>query len=203
MQAFYIISLVLETLGFFDGDNAIFTDLLHDIGDQFTDLRILSGDGGHLDDLVAAFDRGGHTLEFLRNNRGGLLDTTFESQRLSASSDILEGFIDNGLRQQDGGSSAVASSVIGLGRRFFNNLAAHVLKGIRQINVAGNGHTVVNNGGGAPGFGQGNRMTLRSQGYLYRIRKGVNTFFQGFPDLFTENNLFCHFISLNSFIFYF
>ena len=46
------LGLELDAAGLFDGDDAVLADLLHHLGDQLADLRVVGGDGGDLRDLV-------------------------------------------------------------------------------------------------------------------------------------------------------
>ena len=54
-----------------------------------------------------------------------------------------------GKGQQGGGGGAVAGHVVGLGGDLLDQLRAHVLKGIVQLNLLGDGHAVVGDEGSA------------------------------------------------------
>jgi hypothetical protein len=50
-------------------------------------------------------------------------------------------------------STVVTGSVVGLGSGFFDQLGAHVLPGVLQLDLFGDGDTVFRDGGSAVAFG--------------------------------------------------
>ena len=64
-----VLGLELQALGLFDGDDAVLADLLHDLGDQVADLRVLGRDGGHGGDLFLGGDGDGLRLDRWRPGR--------------------------------------------------------------------------------------------------------------------------------------
>ena len=56
LHTFDILGLEFQALGLFDGDDAVFTDFVHDLGDQLADVAVLGGNGGDVGD----FFLGGH-----------------------------------------------------------------------------------------------------------------------------------------------
>ena len=97
---------------------------------------------------------------------GGLLDAALEQHRVGAGGDVLQAFVDDGLGQHGGGGGAVAGDVVGLGGGFLEQLGAHVLEGVLQLDFLGHGHAVVGDGGGAPLLVQGDVAALGAEGGL-------------------------------------
>src|SRR5437762_9236568 len=59
-------ALPIYRLGLFDGDHAVLADLLHGLGDQRADGRVVvGGDRGDLGDLLLALGGLGHVLQLL------------------------------------------------------------------------------------------------------------------------------------------
>ena len=55
----------------------------------------------------------------------------------------------DGSREDGGGGGAVTSGVVGAGSRLADKLGANVLHRVLKIHLAGHGHAVVHNSGGA------------------------------------------------------
>ena len=62
---------------------------------------------------------------------------------------VLQALVDDGLSQQGGGGGAVADHVVGLGGDLLHQLSAHVLKGVLQLDLLGDGDAVVGDQGSA------------------------------------------------------
>ena len=64
-----------QSLRLFDRDDAFFADLVHRLGDDVTDRRVvIRGDGADLGDLFGIFGRFGEMLELADNRLDGLVD---------------------------------------------------------------------------------------------------------------------------------
>jgi hypothetical protein len=85
----------------------------------------------------------GQLLQGFHGHLGGFLDAALQNHGVGAGGQVLQAFAHDGLRQQRGGGGAVAGHVVGLGGDFFDQLGAHVLKGVFQLNFLGDGHAVV------------------------------------------------------------
>ena len=71
------VQLIIEARTLLDGDDALFTDLLHRIGDDVTDIGIRVGrDGADLGDRLGVGTGLGHALELLNRSNNGLVHTT-------------------------------------------------------------------------------------------------------------------------------
>ena len=107
-----------QRLAFFDGDDAVFADLVHGLGEDLADLGVLIGRaGGDLLDLLAGLDRGAHLLQLVDDGLDGLVDAAFDLHRVGAGGDVLEAFLEDGFGQDGRGGGAVAGDVAWSWRR--------------------------------------------------------------------------------------
>ena len=81
------------------------------------------------------------------------------------------------MSQNGSGSGAVTGDVVGFGGGFFEQLSAHILKWVFQLNFLGHGDTVMGNSGGAPLFVQSHVAPLRPQGGGYGLGQGIDAGF--------------------------
>ena len=117
----------LDGAGFFHGDGSVFADLVHGVGDDFTDAGFpVGGHGGHLLDFVLA----GHLLGDLGKLRHGgvhsLLHTTLDVNGAGTGGHAAEAFAVDGLGKHGRGGGTVTGHVAGLAGGFANHLGAHV-----------------------------------------------------------------------------
>src|SRR5580692_10345779 len=168
LHAFDDFELGFEGLGLFDGDDAVFADLLHGLGDDLADgLVIVGGNGADLgnhfagDGLRQLVDFAVHAVAFfvdLAADYGdGLFDAALQSHRIRAGSNSLDAFTEDGLSQNGGGGGAVASDVGRLGGDFTNHLRAHVLERVAEFDFFGYGDAV---------FGDGRRTEFLFDDYV-------------------------------------
>src|SRR5262249_53148044 len=134
-------------LALLDGDDAVGgADLLHRLGQFAADLGVVvGGDGGDLGDLllVVAVDLLGHALELVHDLIDGLLHAAGQGHGVGAGGDGLEALAVDGLGQDGGGGGAVAGHVAGLAGGLFDELGAHVLVGVLQLDLLGDGDAVL------------------------------------------------------------
>ena len=57
-----------KRLGFFNGDDAVFSNFFHDLSNEFPNLRILRRNSADLRDLLIGLHRLGHALQFLHDS---------------------------------------------------------------------------------------------------------------------------------------
>ncbi len=75
-----------------------------------------------------------------------LLDAPAELHGVGAGGQVLQALVDDGLGQDGGGGGAVAGDVVGLGRGFLEQLRAHILEGIFEGDLFGDGDAVMGDG---------------------------------------------------------
>ncbi len=178
----------------FNGNHTVFADLLHHLGDQFANLAISSGNRGHLGDLLPGLDRHAHRLDLFDDRLGAFFQSFAQDHGVRARRQVLQPLGDNGLRQYRRGGRAIPGHLVSLGRHLFEQLRAHVLKGIRQIDIARNGHTIVGDGGCAILLIQHDVAALWPQRHFNSAGQHIHTLFQGLPRLLIKLQSFCHVI---------
>ena len=81
----------------FNGDDAVFANLVHHIGDKFANFGIGSRDRGNLRDLFACLNRFAHRLDFIDDGLDTLLQATAQNHGVCASGEIPEALGNDGL----------------------------------------------------------------------------------------------------------
>src|SRR5262249_48123253 len=135
----------VERFRLLDGDDAVFTDLLHRFGDDAADgLVAVRRDGADLRDGLA-FDRLGRFLDRRDGLLNGLLDAALQRHRVRAGGDGLDALFENLAGQNGRGGRAVAGHVRSLRRDFADHLRAHVLERLFQFDLFSDGYAVFGN----------------------------------------------------------
>ena len=96
----------------------------------------------------------------------GLVDAALEAHGVDAGGDGLEAFLDDGVGEDGGGGGAVAGDVVGLGGDFLEELGAHVLVGVLELDFLGDGNAVLGDGGGAEFLVEKDVAALGAEGDL-------------------------------------
>ena len=170
------------------------------------DLRSFDIDGNGTVDIPAEIDDGGDLqtpvdkrLVFLlwkdyANNSGGnsLLHAALDVHGIGTSGDILHALIDEGLCQHGGGGGAVTGSIVGLGGDLANELCAHVLKLVLQLNLLGDGDTVIGDERAAELLAQHDIAALGAEGNLNGVGQLVNTCAKRLAGVLALLDLFSH-----------
>src|SRR5690606_14535813 len=124
-----------------DGDHAFLAHALHGLGDDVTDGIVgVGGDGAYLSDGLGVGAWLGQILQLVDNGDGGLVDTALEVHRVHAGGNGLQAFVDDGLGQYGSGGGAVTGFVVGLGGNVLEQLSAHVLELVLQLDFLGDGN---------------------------------------------------------------
>src|SRR6202008_4502474 len=88
---------------------------------------------------------------------------------------------------------AVAGNVVGLLRYFLNELRADLLPRVLELDLLGDGHTIVGDRGGSPLLLENHVPALRAEGYLHGVGELVHTAFEAAPGFLVErDHLRCH-----------
>ena len=110
---------------------------------------------------------------------GGQVDAPLEQHRVGAGGDVAQPLVDDRLGQHGGGGGAVAGDVVGLGGGFLEQLRAHVLEWIVELDLLGDGHAVVGDGRRAELLVEGDVAALRAERGLDGVGEGIDALFQG------------------------
>src|SRR5690606_38281247 len=170
------VEFIVEAGAFFNGDHAFFTDLLHRGGDDVADIVVaVSRDRTDLCNRFGVRTWGRKLFDFLDSGDNGLVDTALQVHRVGASSDRLQTFNHNGLRQHGRGGGAVTGGIGGLGSNFFHELCAHVFEFVFQLDFFGDGNTVFGNRRRAECLVDNDVATLGTEGNLNCVSQDVYT----------------------------
>ena len=143
----------LGRLAFFDGDDAVVADLLHRLGQLLADLGVVVGAMVATSVISFLSFASIFSASFLSSSTTAstrLLDAAGEGHRVGAGGDRLEAFAEDGLGEDGGGGGAVAGDVAGLAGGFLDELGAHVLVRVVELDVLGDGDAVLGDGRAAP-----------------------------------------------------
>ena len=136
---------------------------------------VLGGHGRDVGDLVACPRPRGRSPAAGRDTAATAASMPrLRSDRGGAGSDVAQALADHRLGQHGGGGGAVTGDVVGLGRDLLGQLGAEVLVRVLQLDLAGDGHAVVGDGGGAPLLVDDDVAALRAEGHLDGVGQGVD-----------------------------
>ncbi|MPM47325.1 hypothetical protein SDC9_94034 [bioreactor metagenome] len=190
LHTFHVFLLEFQTFGFFNGDDAVFANLVHDLSDQLTDGGVLGGGSGNIGDIFASGDGNGLFLDGFRNLLGSTFNTVLDEHGVAASGKGLQTFIDNGVSQKCRGGGTIASDVVGLGGSLFDQLGAHVFKRVFQFDFFGNGHAIVSDGGGTKFAVDGHVAAFGAKGGDDSVCNDINTVLELSASIFAKDELF-------------
>ena len=149
LHAFHHFTVSLSGLGLFNGDDAVLADFFHGVRNQAADQLVTGRNGADTGDILGAGYRLRNVLDCRNGSFGSLLDAFLHDHRVGTRGQILQTFADHGLGEDCGGGSAVAGDIVGLRGDFLDELRAHIFKGVFQLDLLGNGYTVVGDEGSA------------------------------------------------------
>ena len=135
---------------------------------------------------LALLDLAGRLEQALgdRGRRG--VDAALERDRVGAGGDVAQALVDHGLGQHGGGRRAVTGDVVGLGGDLLGELGAEVLVRVLQLDLAGDGHAVVGDGGSAPLLVDDDVAALGAERHLDGVREAVDAALQRAPRVLVE-----------------
>ncbi len=195
LHALRVLGLEAERLALLHGDDAVLADLVHHLGDDRADLGIGGADRGHGRDLLAVVDRARLALELGDDRLDALLDPEPDRDRVGPGADVLEALGDDRLAEDDGGRGAVTGDVVGLGGDFLQELRAHVLEGVLELDLLGDRHPVVGDRGRAVLLVEDDVAALRPERDADGVGQTVDAVLEAPPGLFVEEELLGHGVS--------
>ena len=126
----------------------------------------------------------------LRDDRlDGLLDAALDDHRVGAGGDVLEALGDDRLAEHDRGGGAVAGDVVGLGRDLLEELRAHVLERVVELDLAGDGDAVVGDRRRAELLVEDDVAALGAERHLDRVGEAVDAPLEGATSGLVEDEL--------------
>jgi hypothetical protein len=150
------------------------------------------GDGRGGGDLLLGLDVLGLREQLLDDGSDGRLDAALEAHRVGAGGDVAQALADQRLGEDGGGRRAVTGDVVGLLRDLLDELGADLLVGVLEVDLLGDGDTVVGDRGGAPLLLQDDVAALGAEGHLDRVGEGVHAPLEAAAGLLVECNQLGH-----------
>ena len=182
------LELEAEGVALLDGDDAFLADLVHRLGDDLADLGVSRGDRRGRGDLLLGVDVLGE-LEQLRGHcLDGLLDAALERHRVRAGRDVAQALADHGLGEHGRRRRAVTGDVVGLLGDFLDELGADLLVRVFELDLLGDGHTVVGDRRRAPLLLEDDVAALRAERHLDGVGEGVHTPLEAASGFLVESN---------------
>ena len=184
LHAFHDLVGRFGRLAFLDGDHAVLADLVHGLGNQLADHRVVVGaDRADVGDVFRAADRLGHRAEVLDGGVHGLLDAAADGRRVGAGGDVPQSFAEDLAGQHRGRRRAVARQVRGLRGDLVDELRAHVLEAVLQLDLLAHRHAVLGDGRAAVGLVENDVVAGRTQGHGDHVGQFFHTLKQTLPGL--------------------
>ena len=164
------LELGVEALGLLDRDHAFLTDLLHGLGDDVADGRVVvGGDRADLGDLLRVLRRLGELLQLFDDHQDRLVDAALERHRVVTGGHHAGALGEDRARQHGRGGGAVAGDVRGLGRDLLHHLRAHVLELVLELDLLGDRDAVLGHRGSPPRFLDDDVAPLGAEGDGHRV----------------------------------
>ena len=126
------------------------------------------------------------------DGRDGLLDAALQADRVGAGRDVAQAFADERLGEHGRGGRAVAGDVVGLLGDLLDELGADLLVRVVELDLLGDGHTVVRDRGGAPLLLEHDVATARAERHLDGVGQNVEAALEAAAGLLVESNDLCH-----------
>ena len=185
----------LGLLAFLDGDHAVLAHLEKRLGEHVADRGIVvAGDRGDLHQLllVLLVDRRRHREHRLRDGLDRLVDPAGEGHRVGTRGDHLDPLAEDRLGEHRGRGRAVARHVVRLAGRLLHQLRAEVLERVLEIDLFGDGHTVLGDLGRAPALVEHGVAAAGTERALHGTGKLGDAGEQRLTGLVVEHHLFGH-----------
>ena len=113
------------------------------------------------------------------------------SSGLRAGGHVAQTFADDRLREHRRGGRAVAGDVVGLGSDFLDELRAHVLERVGQLDFLGDRHAVVGDRRRTELLVEDDVAALRSERHLDGVGEDVGAALERAPRVLVEYELLC------------
>src|SRR5215217_7975096 len=182
------LELDAEGVRLLDGDDAFLADDVHRLGDDLADLGVAGRHAGRVGDLVAGLDVLGLVLDGLDGQLGGLLDAALEAHRVGPGGDVAQALADQGLGEHGGGGGAVTGDLVGLLGDLLDELGPDLLPRVLELDLVGDGHAVVGDGGRAPLLLQDDVAALGTQRHPDGVGELVHPPLESAPGVLVEGD---------------
>ena len=144
-HAFNNINHGLQALAFFNSDDAVLADLLEGLGHHLANFNIVvgadTGDGS--DAAINLCNRLRSSGEFLDHGLDRAAHAADQRVGVCTSSELTKSRLEERLGENGGGGGAIAGVVGGLAGGFLDQLGAHVLYLVAELNLLGDADAVL------------------------------------------------------------
>ena len=120
------------------------------------------------------------------------LDALLQAHRVGAGGHVAQALVDHRPRQHGGRGGAVTGDVVGLLGDFLDQLGADLLVGVLELDLLGDGHAVVGDGGRAPLLLQHDVAALRAERDADGVGELVHALLEGAAGLLVERDHLRH-----------
>ena len=141
------------------------------------------GDGGHVGLVVHV---AGGVAQRVADGLDGLVHAALEAHRVGAGGDGAQALVHHRLGEHGRGGGAVTGDVVGLGGDLLGELRTEVLERVVELDLAGDGHTVVGDGRGAPLLVEDDVAALGAERHLDGVGEGVHAALEGAAGVLVE-----------------
>src|SRR5690606_27670540 len=135
----------------------------------------------------------GELGQLLADAGDGGLDAALQADRVGAGGHVAQALAHQGLGQHGGGGGAVTGDVVGLLGDLLDELGADLLVRLLELDLLGDGDTVVGDGGGAPLLLQHDVAALGAERHLDGVSERVHAALEAATGFLVERDQFgCH-----------
>ena len=186
LHALDVLDLGPDALRLLDGDDAVLADLLHDLADEVADGLVVAEMAATCGHLLAGLTGVAGLAQRVADQLGRLVDAALEGHRVGAGGDVLQALVDDRLGEHRGGGGAVTGDVVGLGGDLLGELGADVREGVVELDLLGDGDTVVGDRRRAALLVEDDVAALGAERHLDRVGEGVDAALQGASGVLVE-----------------
>ncbi|OEI67489.1 DNA polymerase II large subunit [Curtobacterium sp. ER1/6] len=186
------LELGAEGVRLLDGDDALLADLVDRLGDELADGGVGGRDRRGGGDLVLGLDVLRVGEELVGDGGDGLLDAALERHGVRTGGDVAEALADERLGEHGRGGRPVTGDVVGLLGDLLDELRADLLVRVVELDLLGDGDTVVRDRGGAPLLLEDDVAAARAERHLHGVGQGVQAALEATTGLLVESNDLSH-----------
>ena len=196
LHALHDLAVGLHAGGVVQADDAVCRELFHGFGDDVADLPVVGGNVGDAGIVLPPPHGLGQTPYLLQRHGKALLHALPQEHGVGAGLHAADALLDQALGKDDGRRGPVAHQIVGPAGHGAHQLSAHVLEGIAEKDLLGDGHAVVGDQRRAEMTVQHHVPAAGAQGHPGHIGQLIHAPQQRVAGLCTEKNRFVQSIHL-------
>ncbi len=189
LHAFGEVQVEAERVRVLHGNDTVGADLVEGLRQELTNAAVAGGDRGDVLDVVAIADLDREFGDDVHCSVDGCFDAALDRHGVGTGGDVAQAFSDQGLGQHGGGGGAVAGHIVGGHGDLFDELGAHVLEGVGEVDLLGDGDAVVGDGRCSPGLGQHDVAAPGAEGDLDGVGQLVDSCLEAATSRFFVDDL--------------